>query len=197
MNRVEINEVIFKKMINCVKHSITKDDSRPELKYILIKVLSNEVIAYSLDGYRASKVTISLSKDVNYGTFECYIKPISIKTSVRELNNVVIESDDKRTYVTVTTDYGNLVYTFNKPEIRTSVNVENVYSAAKEHDREVALNCRFVAEAMKSLQSVSKYQNMCVIENKDNSTQPVIIRAKTDNFINEQLILPIHIFEEK
>lgn len=50
MKRVEINEIIFKKLIDGVKHCVSKDNSRPILRYIQIKVKTDTITAYALDG---------------------------------------------------------------------------------------------------------------------------------------------------
>lgn len=56
MKRVEINEEQFKRLIDGVKHCVARDNSRPALKYIQIKVAADTITAYALDGYRAARV---------------------------------------------------------------------------------------------------------------------------------------------
>lgn len=58
MKRVEINEMQFKRLIDGVKHCISKDTSRPILQYIQIVVKHDTITAYALDGYRAGRVEI-------------------------------------------------------------------------------------------------------------------------------------------
>lgn len=56
MKRVEINEIQFKRLIDGVKHCVEKSDYRPMLQYIQIKVKSDSITAYALDGYRAARI---------------------------------------------------------------------------------------------------------------------------------------------
>lgn len=195
MSRVEINELVFKKVISAVKHSIARDDSRPILKYIQIKVSGNNFTAISLDGYRASRITVDLG-NCNYEPFTCFIKPITIKPTKRGTFPVVIELDGDTAHVEVVTEYGKLKYSFTQPK-EAYVDVDKIYEDAKEHDREVAINAVYLCEALKSCATVTlDRNNLTIIENKPDRTRPVIVRSKCEGILNEQLILPIRVCEE-
>ena len=194
MSRVEINEVVFKKVLAAVKHSIARDESRPILKYIQIKVSGKQFTAVSLDGYRASRVTADL--DNEYESFTCYIKPISIKTSKDGILPVVIELDGDIAHVEVITEYGKLKYSFKQPTA-SYIDVDKIYADAKEHDREVAINAVYLCEALKSCAATTlDRNNLTILESKPDSIKPLILRAKTTGILNEQLILPIKVFKE-
>lgn len=198
MKRVEINEIIFKKLIDGVKHCVSKDDSRPILQYIQIKVKTDTITAYALDGYRAGRVEIKNTCPIDE-EFTCLIKPFTVKTSKNGINPVVIEQSDKKTFVEVMTEYGVLRYGFDIPNDEF-FDLEKVYAAARPHDRELGLSPRYVIDAMKALNGISLFgggKSYAVFDSKENNKTAFIIRAKNENIINEQLILPVMIIEDE
>ena len=196
MKRVEINEIQFKRLIDGVKHCVEKSDYRPMLQYIQIKVKSDSITAYALDGYRAARVEIKNTCPIDE-EFTCYIKPITVKVSKSGINSVVIEQTDEKTFVEVVTEYGVLRYGFDIPQ-GDFVDIEKIYIGARQHDRNVGIQLRYVIDALKALngieQSGAGYQ--AVIESKDDNKSPFIICAKCDGVTNEQLILPIRLAED-
>lgn len=197
MNQIRINEIVFKRIMDAVKCSVARDEPRPILKFIKIKITGNKLVAYSLDGYRASRVTVSLGENVDCDFFEGYIKPIQIKVSKNGINDVVLCADEIQTTVQVKTEYGLLSYVFDKPA-GDYVDGDKVYDGDREHDREFAVNARYVVEAMKVIEKTSlNKNNMAIIECKEDPIKPIIIRSKESDFLNEQLILPIRIFKEE
>lgn len=133
MNKIEINECVFKKVISAVKHTVARDDSRPILKYIQLNVSGNKLVVVSLDGYRASRITVDLGT-IDCESFTCYIKPINIKTSKNGVFPVIVEADDDIACVEVITEYGKLKYSFTQPKSEY-VDIEKIYKDAREHDR--------------------------------------------------------------
>lgn len=195
MKRVEINEMQFKKLLDGVKHCVAKDDSRPILKYIQIKVKSDTITAYALDGYRAARVEIKNACPVDE-EFTCYIKPFPFKVSKYEINPVVIEQSDGKTFVEFTNEYGVLRYGFivdgDFPDI------EKIYAETRPHDRELGFQPRYVIDALKALNGINCIKGVsyyAVFESKENNMEPFIIRAENDDIVNEQLILPVRISE--
>ncbi|MGN0768144.1 MAG: hypothetical protein ACI4M8_02200 [Christensenellales bacterium] len=198
MKRVEINEMQFKKLIDGVKHCVAKDDSRPILKYIQIKVKSDTITAYALDGYRAARVEIKNACPIEE-EFTCHIKPFPFKVSKYEINPVIIEQSDGKTFVTFTNEYGVLRYGFTVPDGKF-VDIEKIYADARQHDRELGLQPRYVIDALKALNGInriSKGVSYAVFESKENNLKPFIIRAKNDDIVNEQLILPVRVTEDE
>ena len=195
MKRVEINELQFKKLIDGVKHCVSKDGYRPILGYIQIKVNPDTITAHALDGYRAARVEIKNTFSIDE-EFTCYIKPLTFKVSKRGINPVVIESTDENTFVEVITEYGVLRYGFTVPSDKFT-DVEKIYETARQHDRKIGLQTRYVIDALKALKGINHISggDYAVFESKENNTQPFIIRAKNDGIINEQLILPVRIQE--
>lgn len=191
MKRVKINEILFKKLIDGVKHCVSKDGSRPILQYIQIKVTADTITAYSLDGYRASRVEIKNDCPIDE-EFTCYIKPLTVKVSKNLTNPVVIEQSDEKTFVEVITEYGIVRYGFTAPK-NEFIDVEKVYEQSRPHDRELELNTRYLIDALKSLSGIQRMgsQSCAVFEIKENNHTAFIIRAKNDSIVNEQLILPV------
>ena len=191
MKRVEINEIIFKKLIDGVKHCVARDDSCPELKYIQIKVKATTITAYALDRYRAGRVEVRNTCPTDE-EFTCYIKPLTVKVSKRGINPVVVEYVDEKTFVEVITEYGKLRYEFTAPQ-KEFIDLEKIYKSARPHDRELGLTSRYVIEALRALNDIEPIggeRNVAVLESKENNKEPFIISAKNDYITNEQLIIP-------
>lgn len=197
MKRVAINELQFKRLIDGVKRSVATDECRPILKYIQIKVKTDTITAYSLDGYRASRVEIKNDYPTDE-EFTCYIKPLSVNVSKQGINPVVIEQTGAKTFVEVITEYGVIRYGFNEPH-EEFIDVETIYKRAREHDRELGVYSRYLADALKSLSGIQRVgaQSSVVIESKADNSAAFIIRAKDDSIVNEQLILPVRLMGEK
>lgn len=195
MKRVEINELKFKYLIDGVKHCVSKDGCRPILQYIQIKVKADTITAYALDGYRAARVEIKNTFSIDE-EFTCLIKPITVKVSKRGINPVVIEHTDEKTFVEFITEYGVLRYGFAVPSGEFT-DIEKIYENARQHDRKLCLQTRYAIDALKALKGINHIigGDYAVFESKENNTQPFIIRAKNDDIVNEQLILPVRIRE--
>lgn len=196
MKRVEINEEQFKRLIDGVKHCVARDNFRPALKYIQIKVAADTITAYALDGYRAARVEIKNTCPIDE-EFICYIKPLTVKVSKRGINPVVVEQSDEKTFVEVMTEYGVLRYGFTMPQ-GDFVDVEKVFASARPHDRELGIQPRYVIDALKALNGIGycggSYR--AIWESKEDRKTPFIIRAKGNDIINEQLILPVRLAED-
>lgn len=185
MKKVEINELQFKRLIDSVKNCVAKDDFRPQLQYIQIKVGIDTITAYSLDGYKASRVEIKNTCSVDE-EFVCYIKPFTVKTSKRGTNLVVIEQLNEQTFVEVPTEYGTLRYAFTAPQ-DDYIDVEKIFNANRQHEQEFMVNSRYLIDVLKNFDYANKN---VVFEIKKDNTKPFIISAKNDEIINEQLVLP-------
>ena len=197
MKRVEINELQFKKMMDGVKHCVGRDEYRPELQYIQIKVGVDTVTAYALDGFRAGRVEIKNACPIDE-EFTCYIKPFAVKTSKRGINPVVIEQMDDKTFVELITEYGVARYGFTAPSGKF-VDVEKIFADNRQHDRELAVQPRLVIDALKALSGIVHAGGVscAVLESKESNREPFIIRAKNKDFSCEQLILPVRVREEE
>ena len=191
MKRVEINELQFKRLIDGVKHCVSKDASRPILQYIQIIVKHDTITAYALDGYRAGRVEIKNTCPIDE-EFTCYIKPLAIKVSKSAEIPVVIELTDGKTFIEAATEYGIIKYGFTVPQDKF-IDVEKIFANNRPHDRDLGLQPKYVIEALKAVNGVGHCYDCyyAVLESKKNNTQPFIIRAKNDDVINEQLILPV------
>ncbi len=194
--RVEINEVLFKQMIDGVRHCVSKDEYRPVLKYIQIEVRNDTVTAYALDGYRAAKTQIKLSEP-SENEFLCYIKPFSFKPLKQGINPVVIETDGSCAFVEVITEFGKVRYSFEKPD--GNFDIAKVFEDNKDHDRELGMNAFYMAQACGALQKITndRRTNLVVLETKENNLRAFIIRAKGEGITSEQLILPVRFTEKK
>lgn len=192
--KVEINEILFKKMIDTVKHCVSREMYRPVLRYIQIQVKSDVVTAYALDGYRAAKAEIKLSKESDT-EFTCYITPFPFKPSKRGCNPVLIEYDGSRTCVEVITEYGRAKYNFDKPD--GEFDIAKTYAENKDHDRELGMSAYYTSQALRALQNITTDRNnLVILETKESNIRPFVIRAKGEGITSEQLILPVR-FEQK
>lgn len=191
MKRVEINEILFKKLIDGVKYCVSKDGRI--LQYIQIKVKTDTITAYASDGYRAGRVEIKNACPIDE-EFTCLIKPFTVKTSKNGINPVVIEQSDKKTFVEVMTEHGVLRYGFDIPN-DNFFDIEKVYATARPHDKELGLHLRYVIDALKALNGIDYYGGVyrAVFEIKENNKEAFIIRAKNEDITNEQLILPVRL----
>lgn len=197
--RVEIDELLFQKMIKSVEHCVAKDDYRPILKYILLRFSADKVTAYSCDGYRAAKTTIPLLQPTEQD-FECYIKPIKTNPRKGKTNPVVIEYDGKSTSVEVVTEYGNIKYSFaaSKETTEKYIDIEKVYEGAKACDRNIGMNADFVKKAMNALQNIKvTNKNHVIFKCQVNPVGSFVICAREGNCVSEQLVLPVRITEER
>lgn len=191
--KIEINEEVFKKIIDGVKNCVSTDAyQRPILQYIKISVSNDKITAYSCDSYRAAKTQIK--SKLSFGCeFECLIKPIQFKVSKSKANPVTLEYDGENAFVEVVTEYGNLRYCFKQPKEKY-IGIEKIYDAAKIHDRELGVNPNYAIQAFKALTAfTSRNDKTTVLETKENNCHAFIIRAGNEETNCEQLILPIRI----
>lgn len=194
MKQVILTEQEFKNILDGTQHAISNDDERPALQYIRLDIARQSITAYSLDGYRAARLLLKRSKE-NDDEFTCYIKPIPFKPTKNGILPVTISYDNKITTLDIRTFYGSMCYRFENPG-GGFPDIEKIYESAAAHDREVGANARYVAQAMQAIAKMNhRIDHCCVIEGKESSTQPIIIRAKCESMENTQLILPIRILE--
>lgn len=188
MNKFEINQNELKNILDAVKHSISKDEYRPIMKFIQLRVNKNILTVSSLDGYRASRLKVNLG-DVDFGEFNCYIKPVTIKTTKRGIEKATIESDGKVATVEVMTDFGKCKYSFVQPDAEF-FDLDKIYDSAQSHECETILNARYLCEAAKSIGCIDNNYRV-VLETKKDGSQAIILRCAQSGIINEQLILPV------
>lgn len=187
--RVEINEVLFKQMLDSVKHCVGKYEYRPIFEYIKIAVKDDTVTAYALDGYRAGKTQIKMNEP-NKDEFTCFIKPFPFKPLKNGTNTVVLESDDNYTRVEVVTEFGKVRYSFDKPD--ADFDIAKVFMDNKDHDRELGMNAAYVAQACRALQNITDIKtNLVILETRENNLRPFVIRAEGEGITSEQLIVPV------
>lgn len=191
--RLEIQEEVFKDLIDGVKHCVAKDYSRPILQYIKVVVKKESIIFYALDGYRAGRCEAEFKSEAE---FECFIKPIAVKVSKGKPQNVVIEYDGKTAAVEVVTEYGAQRYIFKNP-CADFPDIEKIYEGNRQHETEVAANAGYVAQACKALGRYDCKNGIAIIGGKSDKLKPFIIKAKNERVKNEQLILPIRLADEE
>lgn len=192
--KVEINEKLFLKMIESVKHCVAQTDNRIALMYIKLTVVKDKVTALACDSYRAAKTTITLPQP-SAADFECYIKPIKIKPiSKKAVNNVVIELENNIATVEAITEYGKIKYCF-KQCVDKFVDLEKIYIDAHTLvDRKIGFNPLYVKQAVNALSQASSNQRKCVIlETQEKNTNAFLLSIKDDALVSEQLVLPIKI----
>lgn len=194
--KIVINELLFVKMIESVKHCISKYDKRTELMFIKLKISKDKATAYACDGYRAARTTILLSQEAET-EFECYIKPIKVKPSRSGVNPVVIEYDNNVATVEVITEYGKVKYCFEQFK-GNYIDLDKIYQAASACDRKIGMSPEYVKQALTALSQVkNRYDKGVIFECQDSKIGSFVIWAKGDGCISEQLILPMRFNEEK
>lgn len=192
--RLEINEEVFKDLMDGVKHCVAKGYSgRPILEYIKVVVKQESIIFYALDGSRAARCEAEIKSETE---FECFIKPLAVKVSKGAPQNVVIEYDGKAAAVEVVTEYGWQRYIFKNP-CGDFVDLEKIYADNRQHETQTALNAHYVAQACKALGSYDRQYGISIIGGKSDKTKPIIIKAKNERVKNEQLILPMRLQDEE
>ena len=151
MKEIEIEQNILKKLVDCSKHSLAFDDSRPVLKYIQIKTSKNVIQARTCNGYSASRLTATLGEDVDLGENTFYIKAFPIKATKNSLCNAKIQISAKVVRIEVMCEYGAIRYSFEQPDSEY-IDLDKVYKSAEEHDIVTCLSERFLIEAARSIQ---------------------------------------------
>ena len=194
MKEIIIKQNILKKLVDCAKHSIAFDDSRPILKYIQIKTFKNVIQARSCNGYSASRLTATLGEGLDLGENTFYIKAFPIKATKNSFCNAKIQISAKVVHIEVMCEYGAIRYSFDQPQSEY-IDLDKVYANAEEHDITTYLSERFLIEASRSILMSDLGKNGLCIETKKNPTSPIIMKAGDREFLNEQLILPIRHFE--
>ena len=188
--KIEINEVMFKKMMKAVKGAVAKYDTRPGLDYIKINVSGGIVTASSCDGITGAEMRFkALSCDCE--GFDCFIKPIDFKASKSGKNIVTIERLENAAIVETPEAYGTITYNFEQP---TSIayDYDEIFSKLKNHDREVGVNSTIMQRVMQAIANVSNTRlKVAVIESKENPKEGFCIRTIDDDFTFEQFILPV------
>lgn len=82
------------------------------------------------------------------------------------------------------TEYGEIVYRFNTKG-GEFVNIQAIFEGAEAHDLETGINAKYLAQAMQALAKVDAGRNhIATIEGKANPVQPVLFKARNDNFEN-------------
>lgn len=188
MKKVEINELQFKDLLDGAKNSVSADRYRPVLGYIQIRVNKDNIVAYSTNGYRASRVEIKNNYEIDE-EFVCYIKPFTFKPTKKGTNIVTLELTDAFTLVSFLSDFGVIKQEQPLPK-EHFIDLEKIYNKARVHDRKVAFNCQFVISALKALKNIGE---KVVFETKSNNKEAFLITAENSLIKNEQLILPIRI----
>ncbi len=193
--KIEINELLFARMMNSVKNCVVATNNRPVLTFIKLKISDDKITAYGCDGYRAARTTIELAEPLGCH-FECYIKPITFKPSKSGKNPVVIEYEDNITSVEVITKTGKVKYFFEQCK-DAYVDIDKIYDSAS-FDRRIGMAPEFVKTALTALSQASADYRKCVVfECQENANSSFKFSIKNPGFTNEQLILPMRLDYEK
>lgn len=196
MKQILIPEDLFKKILKGCKGCVAKDAYRPELQFIRIEVAKQSITAYSLDGFRASRIILPLKEEAEE-EFIAYIMPFAFKEIGGGKENVLLGLGEEGAFVDFKTFQGRTRLTFAKPR-EWSCDIKKVFEKGKEHDREVGVDTRYLADACKSIGSITegKYK-LAILENSSNPLKSFCLRAKGENFAIDQLILPIRFTEDE
>ncbi len=188
----------FKQIMDGVKHAVCTDNSRPILGYIKLDIKGETVTAYALDGFRLAKVVVTNTNLApnNKDEFTVLIRPITVPKKVVDLGlPIEIEKDGNTVTVTMQTYDGKNVFNYDQPA-SDFFDAEKVIADAGAHDRELAANGKYVADAMTAIsKSTQDRNNLAVIQTKADNCKAFIITGKGEGIEVTQLILPIRRFE--
>lgn len=192
MKQILIPENLFNKILKGCKGSVEKGGFRPELQFIRIEVAKQSITAYSLDGYRASRVVLPLKEEAEE-EFTAYIMPFAFKEIGSGKENVLLGVCEEGAFVDFKTFQGRTRLTFSKPQEWTC-DIKKEFEDAKQHDREVGVNTKYLADACKAIGSiVEERYKLAILENSSNPTKAFCLRAKGEDFVIDQLILPVRV----
>lgn len=185
MKRVAITDTAFATLIDGVKNSLSNDMYRPELSYIKLVVKKDEITAYSCDGYSAAKVTVPNLNPTDE-EFECFIKPITVKSSKGRPRDIIVEVLGGDTYVEVPVEYGKLRYCFTQPEDKF-VNIEKIIESTDKNDTyTIHVQPALLIKALKAAQKTNQYVKVQF----GDKLSPFIIKAKCGETNNWQVVIP-------
>lgn len=194
MKQILIPENLFNKILKGCKACVAKDACRPELQFIRIEVARQSITAYSLDGYRDSRVVIPLKKEAEE-EFIAYIMPFTFKEIGGGKENVLLGLDEEGAFVDFKTFQGRTRLTFSKPKEWTC-DIKSVFESGKIHDREIGVNAKYLSEACKAIYgTIDDRNNLAVLESANNPLKSFCVRGKGEGFVIDQLILPIRFTE--
>lgn len=115
MKQILIPENLFNKILKGCKTCVAKEIYRPELQFIRIEVAKQSITAYSLDGFRASRIVLPLEKEAEE-EFIAYIMPFTFKEVGKGKENVLLGLDEEGAFVDFKTLQGRTRLTFGKPQ---------------------------------------------------------------------------------
>lgn len=194
MKQIHIPENLFNKILKGCKGSVATDMCRPELQFIRIEVAKQSITAYSLDGFRASKIVIPRKEEAEE-EFIAYIRPFTLKELKTGKETVLLGMDGEAAFVDFKTTHGRTRYTFDVPK-PWSVEIENIFKVARESDRKIGVNAMYLSGACKAIGAVVEDRNnLAVLESSDNPIKAFLLRGKGEGFTIDQLILPIRMVE--
>lgn len=196
MKQIYISEILFDKILKSCKGSVAKDICRPELQFIRIEVKKDKITAYSLDGYRASRIIVPLKEEAEE-EFIAFIRPFTLKVTPRGVEKVLLGLNDENAFVEFKTIHGTTRFVFDKPA-RWGVEMERVFEEGRKHDREVGVNAKYLSDACKAIcATVEDRNNLSILESSENPLKSFCVRAEGEGFTTDQLILPVRYFKKE
>ena len=206
MKQITIYSEALEQLFKTLKDSLSKDESRPILKWIKVEVEKNKLTAIALDGYMLSTIQIEgmYPNQMCDEDFVFFIKPFYIP-KYKAGCEVTFNCDEKQYVVTTVkpvTKKDTLVYKFYQPTEQ--------YIDWKKVMPETSKELKITVDASKLIRVLKGYQNN-LVRNNDvtisfvqkesgsgiNPIAPMLLEQKTKTGINRQsILLPIRTIED-
>ncbi len=197
---ITIDSSRLEELFKTTKDSLSKDESRPILKWIKIEVEKDKMTAISLDGYILSTITIDINNDIEE-PYSFFIQPFYIPKTKQGCE---ITFDCSSTgYVMVIikpyTSKDTISYKITQP----SAEFINWQQAIPKTDKqfEISFNANYLMKILKGFNTGIADKNevrLCFSKSETgiNAVAPMVLKQYTKVGIEKQsIILPIRRFE--
>ena len=197
MREIKLETGVLEYIFKTCKPFLSKDDSRPILKYIKFEIEEKILRAIAANGYQMTVVTIE-HKNENVERFECCIKPFTLP---KKILDTTISVTAKETNITFKLADGNKInYTLQSVPVEAFINWRQVEPETS-GDLSFNLNCNLLAQASSAM-SITRgtYLKLSFKGDKErgiNRSSPIKLETETPGLAKVMsIILPVRAVEE-
>ena len=196
MKEIKINDIQLNELFKTLKSSLSKDETRPILKWIKVEVKGDKITAISVDGYMLSTITFSISENTNE-EFCFFIQPFYIPKDKNGLEITFNCENEKYVMVTIESfsQKDKLTYQFYQPD-NNFIDWQKIIPETDD-SLEVTVNAVRLMNLMKGYQCNLLYNNEVTLKFKRNGKgidfiSPVVFEQTTLTGTKKQsILLPI------
>lgn len=191
--RVQIDELMFEKILKCTKSFVSADNCRPILKYIRLDVKADELIFSALDGYKATRIHVQKKSPEEFTVF---FPPFDFKASKGGARQVAISKENDVCKIEIETPLlTEMIYQFKQPT-ESAFDIHKVYDRHSSSKQKIAVNAAYLAQALNTIKAISNdYRKTAIIE-IEGQLEPIIVKNKDKEFLVEELVLSLGGVEE-